>query len=347
VRVVVVGATGNVGSTLVEMLGAEPRVDEIVGVARRKPETLPPKTTFATADIARDDLAPLFVGADAVVHLAWLFQPTHNPLTTWRANVEGSIRLFDAVAATGARTLVYASSVGAYSPGSGRTVDESWATDGLPTAAYSREKAYVERALDVLETRHPEVRVVRLRPAFIFKRSSATEQRRLFAGPFLPGVLLRPGRLPVIPYPAGLRFQALHSRDAAHAYRLALLSDARGAFNIASEPIVDAAGLAEALDTRAIAVPPPVVRAALALAWKMRLAPADPQLFDVVIRLPLMDTQRAKAALEWAPRHSSLEALQELFVGMAEGAGGSTPPLEPDSPERRLGEIASGIGTRA
>ena len=60
-----------------------------------------------------------------------------------------------------------------------------------------------------------------------------------------------------------------------------------------------------------------------------------------------MDTQRATAELEWAPRHSSLEALQELFVGMAEGAGGSTPPLEPDSPERRLGEIASGIGTRS
>jgi hypothetical protein len=30
-----------------------------------------------------DDLVPHFRGADAVVHLAWLFQPTHDPATTW------------------------------------------------------------------------------------------------------------------------------------------------------------------------------------------------------------------------------------------------------------------------
>lgn len=35
------------------------------------------------------------------------------------------------------------------------------------------------------------MRVVRLRPALIFKRESATEQRRYFGGPFVPGSLLR------------------------------------------------------------------------------------------------------------------------------------------------------------
>ena len=33
-RVVVTGATGNAGSPLVRRLAAEPRVDEIVGIAR-------------------------------------------------------------------------------------------------------------------------------------------------------------------------------------------------------------------------------------------------------------------------------------------------------------------------
>src|SRR5690606_23038766 len=133
------------------------------------------------------------------------------PLETWRVNVDGSARVFDAAVAAGAATLVHASSVGAYRPAPGQTVDESWPTDGLPTAGYGREKAYVERILDAVEARHPEVRVVRMRPAFIFQRRSASEQRRLFLGPLVPNVIARYGALPVVPLPRGLCFQALHA----------------------------------------------------------------------------------------------------------------------------------------
>ncbi len=95
------------------------------------------------------DLGRALAGADVVVHLAWLFQPTHRPDITWRANVDGSRRVFEAVAAADVPALVHASSVGAYSPRtSEQPVDESWPTHGVPTAAYSREKAYVERTLN-------------------------------------------------------------------------------------------------------------------------------------------------------------------------------------------------------
>lgn len=156
-RVVVTGATGNVGTSVVEALVAEPKVDTIVGVARRRPRWSPPKTSWAAADVAEDDLVAIFDGADAVVHLAWMFQPTHNPAKTWRTNVIGSERVFSAAAAAGVRTLVHASSVGAYAigPESGAAVDESWPTRALPTAAYGREKSYVERVLDVVERDHP------------------------------------------------------------------------------------------------------------------------------------------------------------------------------------------------
>ena len=50
--------------------------------------------------------------------------------------------------------VVYASSVGAYSPSpKDRAVDEGWPTDGWPSAAYIREKAYLERVLDGVEER--------------------------------------------------------------------------------------------------------------------------------------------------------------------------------------------------
>jgi UDP-glucose 4-epimerase len=58
---------------------------------------------------------------------------------------------------------VYASSVGAYSPGpKDRPVDESWPTEGTLTSFYARHKAEVERLLDRFEQEQPQVRVVRL-----------------------------------------------------------------------------------------------------------------------------------------------------------------------------------------
>src|ERR1700709_731603 len=97
------------------------------------------------ADVTATPLAPIFEGADAVVHLAWAIQPSHDEPTMERINVHGSERVFAAVAAAGVPRLVYASSVGAYSPGpKDRQVGESWPTGGIPSSAYSRHKARVE-----------------------------------------------------------------------------------------------------------------------------------------------------------------------------------------------------------
>jgi UDP-glucose 4-epimerase len=346
-RVVVVGATGNVGTSVVESLAADPDVGSIVAVARRRPEWATPKTTWVSADVARDDLVAIFRGAAAVIHLAWLFQPTHEPLITWSANVLGSMRVCDAVAEAGVPALVYASSVGAYSPGpKDRAVDETWPTHGWPEAAYTREKAYVERALDTFECRHPGVRVVRLRPGFIFKQASASQQRRLFAGPLLPQRLVRPGTVPVIPDLPGLRFQAVHTADVAEAYRLAVLGSVRGAFNIAADPVVDARLLAQCLGARAVRIPVWPVRAALKVAWQLHLAPASPELFDAVLRLPVMDTSRARTELGWRPRHSSREAIEEFLTGLREGAGMATPPLASSVPGGRPHELRTGVGQR-
>lgn len=347
-RIVVTGATGNIGTSLVELLGRDDAVEAVVGLTRRPPDWHPPKTRWVSADLAHDDLAPVLAGADVVVHLAWIFQPTHDPLRTWRTNVLGSLRLFEAVAAADVGGLVHASSVGAYAPGpqTGR-VDESWPTHALPTAAYGREKSYLERALDSFEPAHPDIRVARLRPGFIFKRTSAPEQRRLFAGPLLPGRLMRPGMVPVVPDLPGLRLQTLHTVDAAEGFRRAALGEARGAFNLAAEPVVDARGLAELFDARLVRLPRRAVRAAVAAAWHLHAIPASPQLLDLALSLPAMDTRRARTELGWEPTHSSMDALRDFLDGVRATAGGPTPPLAAHAGgPLRWRELATGIGRR-
>ncbi|MFI9155767.1 SDR family oxidoreductase [Streptomyces sp. NPDC053367] len=329
-RIVITGATGNVGTSVVRLLAEDPQVESVRGLARRLPDWSPPKTEWSTVDLADEgtDLAEEFAGASAVIHLAWAFQPTHDPAKTWRTNVLGSIRVFEAVAAAGVPVLVHASSVGAYSPGpKDRPVDESWPTHGWPDAAYCREKAYLERALDAFEGEHPGVRVVRMRPAFLFKREAASEQRRIFGGRFLPGPLARPDLLPFLPDIPGLRVQALHTDDAAEAYRLAVHRDVRGAFNLAADPPVDAELLGEMFGARPVRLSRTAARSAIAAAWGVRLLPASPHLFDAVLRLPLMDSTRARTELGWEPRRTATETIEEFLQGLRQGAGADTVPL--------------------
>lgn len=347
-RVVVLGATGNVGTSLLRALAEEPAVESVLGVARRRPVLRSPKTEWATADIGSADLVPLFRGADAVVHLAWLIQPARDRAATRRTNVYGSARVFRAVADAGVPALVYASSVGAYSPGpKDRPVDESWPTEGIVSSFYARHKAEVERMLDRFEREHPEVRSVRLRPGLVFKRDAASGIRRLFAGPFLPSPLVRPGLIPAVPDLPRLRFQAVHSADVGEAYRRTITTDVRGAFNVAAEPVLDPSELGRLLGARTVPVPRGGLRAAVSASFALRLQPTSAGWLDMALAVPIMDTTRARRELEWAPERSAGDALLDLLDGMRDGAGIDTPPLAPSTGgPLRVREILTGVGAR-
>jgi nucleoside-diphosphate-sugar epimerase len=323
-KVVVTGATGNVGTALLRALADEDAVDSIVGVARRLPSSTFAKTEWVPADVAQDDLEPVVADADCVVHLAWLIQPSHDRDATWRTNVLGSRRVFEAAANAGA-AIVYASSVGAYSPGpKDRCVDESWPTGGIPASFYSRDKSDVERILDDFDER---VRVVRLRPSLIFQRAMGTEVKRLFTGRWVPNRLV-PQRIPLVPRIDGLRFQVTHASDVADAYRRAIVDErARGAYNVASEPVLDPDALARLLGARTVRVPVRVARALVALTWRLRLQPTPEGWLDLALQTPLLDTTRIRDELGWAPAVDAGDALLELLRGFRDGAGAPTPPL--------------------
>jgi UDP-glucose 4-epimerase len=347
-RVVVVGGSGNVGTSVVQALATDPAVDSVLGIARRRPALELDGVAWQQADIRSADLAAHFRGADAVIHLAWLIQPSHNLAALRSVNVDGSARVFRAVAEAGVPALVYASSVGAYSPGpKDRRVDESWPTEGVQTSFYSRHKAEVERLLDRFEREQPQIRCVRLRPGLIMKRESAAEQRRYFAGPFLPGSLVRRSLIPVVPDTPRLAVQLVHSLDVGEAYRLAATGDGRGAFNIAAEPVLDAHALARILDARLVPVPAGVLRAAADITWRLRLQPTPAGWVDLALGVPLLDWSRARAELGWEPRRSAEEALTDVMEGMRDDAGLPTPPLERRAGGRlRWREIRSGVGGR-
>ena len=348
-RIVVVGATGNIGTSVLRSLADEREVESVLGLARRLPGLTVSKVEWGSADVVSDDLAPHFRGADAVVLLAWIIQPSRDLNKQWMVNVEGSMRVARAVKEAGVPSLLYASSVGAYSPGpKDRRVDESWTTGGVPTSYYGRHKAEVERRLDRFEQEAPEVRVVRMRPGLVFKKEAAQGIRRLFAGPFLPGVLANPALINLLPDIENLRSQVIHSYDVGDAFRLAIVNeDARGAFNIAAEPVLDAQEIGRILNAKPVPFSAQLARAGAGLSWALRLQPVPPGWLDLSRNVPIMDTTRARTELGWTPQRSADEALLDLLEGLRTGADLDTPPLaRRTSGPLRIREILTGVGGR-
>jgi UDP-glucose 4-epimerase len=142
-------------------------------------------------------------------------------------------------------------------------------------------------------------------------------------------------------------FQAVHSLDVGDAYRLALVKDVAGPFNIAAEPVLDPAELGRILGARPVRMPGRLLRAGAAATFRLRLQPSEPGWVDMGLGVPLMNTARAREELGWEPRHSAADALVDLLEGMREGAGLDTPPLEAGGAgPLRAREFLSGVGGR-
>ncbi len=324
-RVVVVGATGNVGTALLRRLHSASGVTEIVGVARRAPDTQDPPyagVSWVEIDVADDDasarLRDVFESAEVVVHLAWAMQPNHDEPVMEATNVHGTARMLEAAGAAGVPHVVVLSSVGAYSFGpKHRRVDESWPTGGVPTSQYSRQKAANERALDRFEWDHPGTVVTRVRPGLVFQPAAGAELATLFLGGHFPAWLLR-WRPPVLPFPNLAILQAVHADDLADALWRIIERRAGGAFNIAAEPVLDPQRIALAIGAGRFQ--PVRARAAKLLVevlWRLRLQATDPGWIDVAVQVPLMSTDRARSELEWVPTIDAASALSDVVDAVA------------------------------
>jgi ferritin-like metal-binding protein YciE len=128
----------------------------------------------------------------------------------------------------------------------------------------------------------------------------------------------------------------VHSSDVGEAYRLAVLRDVAGAFNIAADPPIDSDALAEVLEAGTFPLPTRLARALADLSWRLRLQPSPPGWLDMAKNVPLLSSRRAASELGWTPRFSGIETLAEVIEGMREKKGFPTPPLEEEPIERRL-----------
>jgi UDP-glucose 4-epimerase len=338
-RIVVTGASGNVGAGVLRTLTAKEPDAEVVGVCRRPPgpvgvyERVRWHAVDLSAPTAAAQLAPAMQGTDVVIHLALAIRPVTDRDYLYRANVLGTRAVLDAMTAAGVPQLIYASSLGVYAPHPSGPVPEEWSTAGQPRSTYSRHKVMAEHLLDDFETRNPEVTVARFRPTVVVQREAASEIRSLYVGPLVPRAafdLLRRGRLPVLPLPKGLELQFVHADDVGDAVHRMLKRRARGSFNVAAD-VLDSTALAGLIGARPIAVNARLMRWMVGFLSRFRVIAVTGGWYLVATNSPLMDTSKARRDLDWEPSWSSTDSARELIDGLAEGVVGPTAAMGPQT----------------
>ncbi|HST48651.1 NAD-dependent epimerase/dehydratase family protein [Jatrophihabitans sp.] len=331
-RIAITGASGNIGTALLRRLTAGGE-HELVAIARRIPDGGAPyaAASWHSVDLAAGDaaarLAGPFAGVDAVVHLAWAFQPSHDVDYLRRLGVGGTAAVLQAARTAGVRHLVHMSSVGAYSAAPHRRVDESAARDGIATLAYSQHKAEAERLLDAYEREAgaSAMLVSRLRPGFVVQPDAASGLLRYGLPGFVPARIIT--LLPVLPLDRKLSIPLVHSDDLADGIARVVERRLPGAFNFAGEPPITRNDIAEAMGARPVHVPAKVLSLLAAAGWHARLQALDPGWIDLAFAVPLVDTTRARTELDWTPAVDSREALRETVQAMAHRRGAGSPVL--------------------
>ena len=346
-RIVITGASGNLGTAVRRRLSDVGEHEVVVGIARRPPVTpgVPEAdgTRWVAIDLADEasegQLRRAMAGADAVVHLVWGFQPSHDPAYLWQVSVEGSRRVLQAADASGVRHLVHLSSIGAYSKRTSmHPVDESWPTGGIATLPYSRQKAAVEQLLDAYENSGGRLAVTRIRPGIVGQRSAGSSLLRYTAPAYVPATVLR--HLPVLPLDSRLAIPMVHSDDVADAVVRALQGEVAGAFHLAASPPVGTQHIARAFGSRAVPFPAAYLRGLAWVAWQARLQPVDPGWLDLALSVPMLDTARAERELGWSPSRTGPEVLDELVQGLVDASSDRTPALRPRTVVGQLARAA-------
>jgi nucleoside-diphosphate-sugar epimerase len=319
VRVAVTGITGQFGKALARRLEDEPAVTEVIGVARRPfdPEAAGlRKLRFHQGDVRDQGLREAFEDCETVVHLAFVISGSRGDQQHRRAiNIDGSRNVFASAAEAGARRIVYASSVAAYGshPDNPELIGEDYPTRGQKGLAYSEEKSEVEGILDLFEKEHPSITVTRMRVCTVVGPGA---EEMLYD--FLPDVarrlpLFAPWFPRFFPNPVlGGRIlaQIVHEDDVAEAFRLAIVNDAPGAFNIAGEGVLGARDIATILRARAIPVPMLGAKTIVDLLWRARISKVPGEWVNTMRHPILVDTTRARNVLGWRPEFTSEGALQ-------------------------------------
>ncbi|MEE6179593.1 sugar epimerase family protein [Mycobacterium sp. 050134] len=287
-RIAITGAGGVLGRGLAARLLSQGH--EVVGLARRRPDSWSSAAGFVAADI-RDAAAVkrCVAGADAVVHCAWAKSPGSDDRVSHQVNIDGTLNVLAAMADSGTGRIVFPSSAHVYDGGGAAGTERDAVA---PTSPDGILKARVEQLLAAAD-----VDSISIRCAPVVGRGVDNWVLRILAMAAFPGG------------PVDRRLQLVHLDDALRLLQRAVL-DRRiptTTVNLAAPGATTFRGIAAALGRPIIPLAGPF--AALARGR----ASAE---LDLLRAAPPMDTTLLGDKWEFTPAWTADECVEDLALAV-------------------------------
>lgn len=327
-RIAVTGAAGPVGRRLCALLAADPDVELVRAIDRRRvhlPDSGRGDPRRDRLDVRRvhlreADLDEALEGIDVVCHLAG-----SDPLegTSVDHDLHATARLLDAVDRTGVGQLVVRTSATVYGAWGDNPVPLTEAAQLRPNpeTAWVQMRVRIEEQVRAFADSHPDVAVAVLRPSVTVAEEGPDELGRVLAAARV-----------VAPADGASPAQFVHVDDVVSAVDVVRRTRAEGAFNVAPDGAIPADRIRALVGgAPRVPLPAPLARRLTAIGWRYQLAPTPPGFVPFVTDSWVVANDRLRA-IGWSPTMTN----EEAYV-----AGHAAAPWAQISPKRRQ-ELALG-----
>jgi UDP-glucose 4-epimerase len=299
--VVVTGICGRLGRRLARALHRDRLV---IGIDRRPFPDKPKDVEHHQLDLRQSRAQEVFKrpGIAALVHLGVVHNPRDKSADQHASNVLGFQKLLEYVRQYEIPKLVLLSSANVYGPRPENAQFLNEDTPLLAAGAFSDMRDLVE--LDILAQsffwKHPQTETVILRPTHILGTVKNAPSNYL--------------RLKVVPTLLGFdpMVQVVHQDDVVHALKLALEPGARGIFNIAGPDALRLSKALKILERTKLPIPYTAARVVTERLWSLHLGSFPAPELDFIRYVCMVDDQRARDTLGYAPQFSNEQTLRAV-----------------------------------
>lgn len=303
-RVLITGCSGYLAGVLIERCVGDPDFEWVGGIDVREPRSRH-GWSFHMLDVRDKALASIIREnkVDTLVHLAWIFNPTHDPELEYSVDVEGSKNVLEACRSTGVSYILYLSSTTAYGahPDNPEAMDEEYPRRGHPKFLYSKHKAIVDELFLNFMRENPEIKVCMYRAPIVLGPNTRNFVTDIAGMRFMFGVS---------GYDPPMQF--MHEDDMAELLYWSLKNRPVGVYNVASRGIMRYSEVARLLGKRLMRLPAWLIYPLTSMGWSLRILSFPPAVLDF-IRYPwVAKTEKFTSHYPSVIKHSSEEAVRDF-----------------------------------